>query len=101
MKLIEDIKHRVELNIHLKIITGAKTYCRLLTNCNMLLIPDYMTDIVDSNVIRDIVANFGKNWETEEELLPSGHQAPKHKPSLINTYKIVTEKHSYSHHPYC
>ncbi len=42
----------------------------------------------------------GKNWKTEEELLPSGHQAPKHKPSLIITYKIVTEKHTYSHHPY-
>ncbi len=42
----------------------------------------------------------GKNWETEEELLPSGHQAPKHKPSLIITYKTVTEKHPYSHHPY-
>ncbi len=42
----------------------------------------------------------GKNWKTEEELLPSGHQAPKHKPSLIITYKIVTEKHPYSRHPY-
>ncbi len=31
-----------------------------------------------------------KDWKTEEELLPSGHQAPKHKPSLIITYKIVT-----------
>ncbi len=29
----------------------------------------------------------GKNRETEEDLLPSGHHAPKHKPSLINTYK--------------
>ncbi len=36
----------------------------------------------------------GKNWKTEEELLPSGHQAPKHKPSLIITYKIVTENTS-------
>ncbi len=27
-------------------------------------------------------------------------QAPKHKPSLIITYKIFTEKHPYSHHPY-
>ncbi len=31
---------------------------------------------------------------------PSGHQAPKYKPSLIITHKIVTEKHPYPHHPY-
>ncbi len=31
---------------------------------------------------------------------PSGHQAPKHKPSLIITHKIVTEKHQYPQHPY-
>ncbi len=30
---------------------------------------------------------YGKDWKTEEELLPSGHQAPKLKLSLINTYK--------------
>ncbi len=31
----------------------------------------------------------GKDWETEEELLPSGHQAPKHKLSFINIKKAV------------
>ncbi len=46
----------------------------------------------------------GKNWETEEELLPSGHQAPKHKPSLITStwlHLINSKIFTILHHPYC
>ncbi len=48
--------------------------------------------------------NDGKNWETEEELLPSDHQAPQHKLSLItftglnliNCMILII-----LHHPHC
>ncbi len=48
--------------------------------------------------------NDGKNWETEEELLLSDHQAPKHKLSLItftglnliNCMILII-----LHHPHC
>ncbi len=49
----------------------------------------------------------GKDWETEEELLPSGHQAPKHKLSFINIKKAVctslSSLLSFAHpsHPSC
>ncbi len=46
----------------------------------------------------------GKNWETEEELLPSGHQAPKLKLGLI-TFSglnlINCKTFTILHHPYC
>ncbi len=46
----------------------------------------------------------GKNWETEEELLPSGHQAPKHKLSLITFTRlnlIISKTFIIPHHPHC
>ncbi len=44
----------------------------------------------------------GKNWETEEELLPSGHQAPKLK-LIISTWPhlIISQIWIILHHPYC
>ncbi len=46
----------------------------------------------------------GKNWETQEELLPSGHQAPKLKLSLITStwlHLIISKSFIILHHPYC
>ncbi len=46
----------------------------------------------------------GKNWETEEELLPSGHQAPKLKLCLITSTwlnSINSKLFTILHHPYC
>ncbi len=46
----------------------------------------------------------GKNWETKEELLPSGHQAPKHKLSLITftgLNLIISKTFIIPHHPHC
>ncbi len=40
-----------------------------------------------AKILKDSTHHLFWDWETEEELLPSGHQAPWHKPSLINTYK--------------
>ncbi len=46
----------------------------------------------------------GKNWETEEELLPSGHQAPKIKLGLITFtgLNLINRKTwIILHHPHC
>ncbi len=46
----------------------------------------------------------GKNWETEEELLPSGHQAPKLKLSLITStwlHLINSKIFTVLHHLHC
>ncbi len=46
----------------------------------------------------------GKNWETEEELIPSGHQAPKLKLSPITfTWLNLRNCETFTilHHPYC
>ncbi len=46
----------------------------------------------------------GKNWETLEELLPSDHQAPNLKLSLITLTRlnlINCKIFSILHHPYC
>ncbi len=46
----------------------------------------------------------GKNWETEEELLPSGHQAPKLELGLITFTRlnlINCKIFTILHHPYC
>ncbi len=45
-----------------------------------------------------------KNCETQEELLPSGHQAPKHKLGLITStwlHLIICKISIILHHPYC
>ncbi len=47
---------------------------------------------------------ISKNWETEEELLPSGHQAPKLKLGLITSswlHLIISKIFTIHHYPYC
>ncbi len=44
---------------------------------------------------------MAKTERLRRSFFPQAIRLLNTKPILINTYKIVTEKHPYSHHPYC
>ncbi len=55
-------------------------------------------------VMAKLCQTYGKNWDTQEELLPRGHQAPKLKLCLITStwLNLINSKiFTILYHPYC
>ncbi len=72
--------------------------------CRPFYLPREFSSIVVTAIWQALQEHDGKNWETEEELLPSGHQAPKLKLGLITftgLNLINCKTLIILHHPHC